>query len=542
MRPLAVAAIADVALVALAFRRRWWLLGASGLAVAIVAVAVLAIGRRATPTYPVSDHALIELATINALDGRQLHGPYSRYGWRHPGPLLFYFLAPFYAATGSRTAGLAAGALMINLAALASVCVAIRSAGPLLTIALTSIFAMYLARVSGLLVSAWNAHIVVIASVALVVNCAAVAAGHVRLLPLLAVVASFLVQTHIGTFPLAAVSGALVAAAMGYHWRTAAAEERTVLKTQANRAAWLVAALWLLPVAEELDRPVGNLSVMWQFAQQPGRTAGLAQAFDSWASMITGVLHSGLTVPRGRLLVQQTAAWPWMTAITQLILLAAVVAWAARRRERLHAWIAAHSLAASVVGLWAVTRIPDGIHDHQLFWMSAVGALGIASILAAAGTVISERWQAIWSSAPMVAWVSAALLLIGVSLAGLRQMTLVEGTSQSTPADDHVMRATRAIQAEIERQSAQRPMVVIDQRVWDSAAGVILQLRKNGIRVVIEDSLVAMFAGTVAPNGTEDLEIAISGGTLHAQLISRPGNIVVMLNDRLAIDARPLHR
>ena len=59
MRPLAVAAIADVALVALAFRRSWWLLGASGLAVAIVAVAVLAIGRRATPTYPVSDHALI---------------------------------------------------------------------------------------------------------------------------------------------------------------------------------------------------------------------------------------------------------------------------------------------------------------------------------------------------------------------------------------------------------------------------------------------------------------------------------------------------
>src|SRR5688500_3015745 len=72
MRPVAIAAVADIALFALAFRRRAWRRVACLLAVAIVAVSVLTLARRAAPAYPVSDHALIELATINALDGRQL--------------------------------------------------------------------------------------------------------------------------------------------------------------------------------------------------------------------------------------------------------------------------------------------------------------------------------------------------------------------------------------------------------------------------------------------------------------------------------------
>ena len=54
--------------------------------------------------------------------------------------------------------------------------------------------------------------------------------------------------------------------------------------------------------------------------------------------------------------------------------------------------------------------------------------------------------------------------------------------------------------------------------------------------------LVAMFAGTLAPDGSEDLEISFCGGPCHSRLISRPGNIVVLVTDQIAIDARPLHR
>jgi hypothetical protein len=544
MRPFALAAIADVALFALAFRRRAWRRAASVLAVAIVAVSILTTARGAAPVYPVSDNALIELATINALEGRQLYGPYSRYGWQHPGPLLFYLLAPFYAAAGSRTAGLAAGALAINLAALAvALWVLIRHAGPALTVSFTALFALYVARVPGLVVSSWNAHATIFASAAVLVISAVVAAGQIRLLPLFFAVASFVLQTHVATFPLVAVTAALVAAAIGRRWIGASTEERAVLKTQANRAGWVLAALWLLPLVEELSRPGGNMSAMWQFARQPPHGGTLPQAFDAWAGALTGVFRAALPLPRGRLIGHTMVAWPRLFAVLHLVLLAAVVVWAARHRRRVHAWMAAQSLAASLAALWAVTRIPDGIHDHEVFWISAVGVVGAASIAAAVvDSVVSERSPLIRSRGPLVAGLAAALLLIGVSLGGLRQITVAGGPSRSKASDDHVMRVTGAIQSEIERRGSRRPMVVIDQRVWDWAAGVILQLRRQGIRIVIDDGLVAMFAGTLAPDGSEDLEISFCSGPCHARLISRPGNIVVLLTDSIAIDARPLRR
>ena len=82
-------------------------------------------------------------------------------------------------------------------------------------------------------------------------------------------------------------------------------------------------------------------------------------------------------------------------------------------------------------------------------------------------------------------------------------------TGQGLSLDAGAPGATRMIQSEIERQGSRRPTVVIDQRVWDWAAGVIPRLRKQGIRVVIEDGLVAMLAGTLAPDGSGDVRFLL---------------------------------
>src|SRR4029077_515956 len=76
------------------------------------------IARRGAPTWPVADGALIEIYTIHAARGEQLLGAYSQYGWYHPGPLLFYLLAPFYIISGRTLYGLDLGALVINLTSL----------------------------------------------------------------------------------------------------------------------------------------------------------------------------------------------------------------------------------------------------------------------------------------------------------------------------------------------------------------------------------------------------------------------------------------
>ena len=44
------------------------------------------------------------------------------------------------------------------------------------------------------------------------------------------------------------------------------------------------------------------------------------------------------------------------------------------------------------VALWAATRIEGGIIDHEIFWMSALGALNIGVIAAEASALVAASW------------------------------------------------------------------------------------------------------------------------------------------------------
>src|SRR5262249_14004120 len=60
------------------------------------------------------DTATEEMAVIEAAHGARTVGPWSRYGFFQPGPLLFYLLTPGYLAAGSHFEGIAAGAFVLS--------------------------------------------------------------------------------------------------------------------------------------------------------------------------------------------------------------------------------------------------------------------------------------------------------------------------------------------------------------------------------------------------------------------------------------------
>ena len=93
-----------------------WIAAVCG-ALALSSAAIL-VARGGRPVTPVSDTAVIESFTLYASRAQLLVGPYSRYGWHHPGPLFFYLLAPVYTLAGSSTPALSAGALLINVASI----------------------------------------------------------------------------------------------------------------------------------------------------------------------------------------------------------------------------------------------------------------------------------------------------------------------------------------------------------------------------------------------------------------------------------------
>jgi len=92
-----------------------------------------------------SDDALIELRVRDIGRHTPLTGSYGRFGWNHPGPMLFFVLWLPYRLLGSEFAGLQIGALFINAAAISGIAViAFRRGGTVLamwSLLLTSIVA-----------------------------------------------------------------------------------------------------------------------------------------------------------------------------------------------------------------------------------------------------------------------------------------------------------------------------------------------------------------------------------------------------------------
>src|SRR5262249_42654789 len=225
----------------------------------ILAAGLIVLARRANDVATLGDNAVIESYAWMASHGDLLLGPYSRFQWHHPGPISFFWIAPFYILSGALPAGLNGGALALNLAVLAIMTsIVVRRAGILPAVALSASTAFYAWRVAPVLTSAWNPHLVIFAMMALIVVAADTISGSAAMLPVVAALASLVGQTHVALLPSAlAVGAASVIGVVASRWgkeRAASQISRALLASAA-----VLVLLWALSLAEQFTRTPGNI-------------------------------------------------------------------------------------------------------------------------------------------------------------------------------------------------------------------------------------------------------------------------------------------
>jgi hypothetical protein len=227
---------------------------------------VLAVASLGESWHSVADHAAIELAVrdVGTAD-TPLVGPYSRYGWNHPGPSLFYALAPALRLVGSADGLLVGSALLNGVAIGAAVVVAGRRGGLALAgLLATLVLAMSLAMGTELLRDPWNPWLAVFPFVAAAVATWGVTTGSARSLPLAVVAASFSTQAHLGYLPLVAALGLVVAGALVVHRRRLADWRPWPVVALA-----LGLALWAPVALDQVGSDPGNLSLIAEQAADP---------------------------------------------------------------------------------------------------------------------------------------------------------------------------------------------------------------------------------------------------------------------------------
>ena len=310
------------------------------------------------------DWAVMEFHAGRALRLDELLGPYSRYGWNHPGPALFYASAPLYWLSGRRFAGLSATAVVVNIVCVALiVVVARRGGGPRAgwTAAAVMIAFCWLFGLNEL-ANPWNPLMVILPTTLAAVSLAAAVQG-IRWTPALAVAAgSFAVQSHVASAPIVAGMGiaAFVLLLTEIKARRWPLTNRHLLTT----VGLVVLVMWGLPLYEELRPGEGNVeTLVGYFGSSSGGQAAGDVVRNVGAQLTLSVRSMGDYI-------NPLAVFPafgparWAVAAVQLVLVGAAVTVGRARGRVFASSLAIVAAAGAAMALASTFRAVDELYTY----------------------------------------------------------------------------------------------------------------------------------------------------------------------------------
>jgi hypothetical protein len=506
--------------------------------------------------FPIGDAAVIELYTLQASRGWWEYGAYSRWGWHHPGPMMFYALAVFYTAAHANFLAIIAGAVAINVAALTATLWAVaRHGSATLAVAVTASLALYLWRLP-LLGSAWNPHLVLLPLAALIVSASIAAAGRVSLLPLTIVMATFVTQTHIALLSSAAAATACALVAGLTAGLTGSFTTRAAMVTAENAPArasgrdrwfWLGVSmliafvLWLPPIVEQVTHDDGNFSKIARFFMTPNPGdpgVPFMPALRAWASALLASFRPGLSIPGGGALASEASTPVVVLAVSSIVLL--IVAGWRTSRGAVDAWFCRICALLSIVALPAIMRAQGGLGDYMVAWITMIGVMNAAALAAWLFTwlftVIARRGanvRAGW----IVPVVTCTCLIAVIAHGAIGLERNRAGSNAPRPPEAVRMpgeSAYGALRAFLAKARIRKPLIRV-AGTWDNAATIVLKLDKRGQPVAVDDDALWLIGPKFKRDGTEDADMTLAAKWERENVTRRDGDCMLIERHGLSL-------
>lgn len=468
--------------------------------VVLAALAPLVPGMRAVLALPAErfrmygDFATLELQTRLVTTGGTLLGPYSRFGFNHPGPLYFYLLAPVYGLTGGVSRAMFLGPLVIAAAATIVVTFAVaRLASRAHAFAVATVLVAWCAAFGSVATMPWNPMVIALPLVTFTVLAALAASGRLAALPAATFTGAFAAQTHLSCVPyvgallaVAVVSGGLVVR-----------RDRGGLR--AARRPLLVASAVLgitsfPPLVEQLLPKGGNLSrIAKLFLDRP-------EPPKSWGETLTALARVSAWLPErvieGKLAKEPIDPEPMWSAPFEpnaptpslalaafvVVITAACLALAWRRRDRVVLALFGASLLGALVTAVALRGIVGVPFRYLLFWATTPAIVLAVACLASLAAFASERGARRAEVLGAGALVALALVAFGATRLTASAVTL-RGVGVM-PAIPGLPDAYAALVARLDRDG--RVPVIHGGPGWHVNAATQLELVKDGrpLRVI----------------------------------------------------------
>jgi len=433
---------------------------------------------------PISDHALTEMHVRDVGHHPVLTGLYSRDDWSHPGPMLFYVLAPFYWLTGGSSIALNLGALAINAASIGGMAFLARRRGGTTLLLCTFLACALLMRTLGpdFLRDPWNTYVTVLPFGLLVFLVWSMICGELWATPAAVVVASFLAQTHVGFVVLA-----LPLLAFGAVWqvvmtlRGSDAAARKQLGRIGISSVVLGLILWLPVMIDVVIHHPNNATRIVRWFRHPDE--GIHTISEGWRVM-TGqfaAIPEWLTTKRAPLRFSGESSFLHQSPLPLLLLFVILAGVGFRRMQQADGLRLLAAFAVTLVlGIFAIARTVGLAFDYRLRWTWVIGMIGFIAILWCAALAIKDIKPSLTNR-----------VVVGIALAAISVCSFVNVATAATAgvpqkADTKVLAALMpdVLHALENNRESKHGQVVVDDGPFQLSSwysrSLVLQLERHG--------------------------------------------------------------
>lgn len=375
---------------------------------------------------PIGDLAIIDLRVRDVFSVHvPLVGPYSRFGWSHPGPLMYWLIAPVATISGGATWGTRVGAVLLQLAPMCWLLVMLWRRGGLAYQLLGSatLAGTFLATGSFLVSEPWNPHIALPFFVLFLFQLWLLRLGDARQIVALVVVGSLLVQTHVGYLPLVVLGLTWGLGGLVYEARRRD-ESIPGLRRTAKLSVAAGVVLWAAPLYELIINWPGNLAHVGRFFVGGAGEAplGLSEGLRLLAAEFRFVPPwLGGADDYSPLNFGSVGASAWWLVIPALLLGSGFLC-ARRSKRRDQQQLILLAALITVGGVFVIARVTGTPYQHLYYWRIAVAVLVVASAVWALWTAFAA------SRLPVL----AAIALVFVAWGSI-DLAIAVGQDKSTP-------------------------------------------------------------------------------------------------------------
>jgi len=491
----------------------------------------------------IGDLAIVEIFTRHAMRFALTVGQYSVFGWNHPGPSCFYALAVPYFLSGGKASSLYLGALTLNALSAASVVAmatrVYRRGEPHVAIWSTVFLGAFICLLGvDILASPWNPWIIVVPYAALLFLCAGLCLGWLDLLPLVCLMGSFVVQTHVAALPSV---GATIAVCLVFCAGTRRSKHGDIAETCGRGRLWvLLSALvlivcWLPPLMEQMLHKPGNLTKLATFFASNANAQPIPVVLDAVmgrVSMVSRGIIEAILLPFA---LPLTPFEEMAIPVVQLCLLLCTW-WVSRKRGMPYA--AALCLVACVAllsGTWSLFHVQGRIWGYFTQWMAAIGVVNLGVVVGVFFEYLSRRHKSTLSQSRHSSdRLSSALALTVLILMTVWHIKPFVTPGLLPPHDNLVARSlANSLTDYVKGHDNGKILIELPPTSkWFDEIVLVNQLYKAGLPFAVEPARwPLMFDGSFARDGSEKMRLIVAA----RELPPSPGAVCVASQDSVAL-------